>query len=696
MLQKPYKPLIICLMLMLIGFFPPLQASSEVECEPGKVCRIKATSLPLRGLPRPMSNFYAEPNDAAKVLASNVKAFWPLYIFARKDIDLSDPANPQGWYRVGTMVNDPWAWMKAKDVLEWKQALVVSYTHPGRGEERRHPVLMFKTQDNLANLVEQSQDERIDEAEDIYQGLKQSPPDIPEVVISREPNRFISIEEKFYMLPVVDFTEVDIFLDETRYLQLAAAIPTSSAGEAGARAEPGNADTLENIEFAEQAAQMETVEGSDIQTLVFDIKFVMDMTGSMGPYIAQTKEAVGHIAKLVSQNKTEGQIRYGLIGYRDDITVIPELEFTVKNFTPDLVDESGFQQVLETAKAAPVGSRDYQEEVFAGVQEAITSSWSENSIKFIVLVGDASSHEVNHPQNTSGTNAQEIRQLADTKNIQIIPIHLKDPQALTDHATAQAQFTQLGRNKGEDNPAYLDVPAHDLEAFEAIVKNTATALSEVISNVRQGNINPVSQSAQNIATEEGLNDDVADRASQIAQDLAANALVQYLGKEATPPRDLTAWVVDRDLIDPDVRSLEVRVLLKKRELNDLILALETIQKAIKRGQVTQMEFFDALQSTVASTTQGQDVSFDKAKNLSESGLLPNWIESLPYKSAILEMSNELFESLSADERSSLENDVDSKIELYRQLNENADLWIKLDERDPRDEAVYPLPLTALP
>jgi hypothetical protein len=136
--------------------------------------------------------------------------------------------------------------------------------------------------------------------------------------------------------------------------------------------------------------------------------------------------------------------------------------------------------------------------------------------------------------------------------------------------------------------------------------------------------------------------------------------------------------------------------LKKTDLNDLIQALEVVQKALKRAMITQMEFFTALQGVVAMTSQDKQVTFDGAKRIADAGLLPAWIESLPYKSEILEMSEEMFEELSADEKGHLEDNVDSKLELYRKINENTDLWVVLDERDASDDHVYPLPLSALP
>lgn len=660
-------------------------AESDIRCFSGnKACQLVATSLPLRALPKSMSALYSKPDISSKILESNVKAFWPLYVFERKNVNLTrNPAT--GWYQVGQQLKTAKGWMQAKDILEWKHALVIAYSHPGLGEERRNTVLMFKTKETLNQLVEAEEPELIEE---IYAGLKRKPPIIHNDLVSREPMRFVSIDEKFYMLPIINFQTVDLFLDETRYLQIAAAIP----GERGTADKP---DTVHNTAFMEQATSAETIIGTEVDTLGFDIKFVIDMTGSMGPYIKGTRDAIAKVATMISQINMDAQVRYGLIGYRDDIKKIPALAFTSKNFTEHLIDHKEFQKVIATAKAADIGSADYQEEVFAGIKEALYSTWNKNTIRFIILIGDASSHQVGHPQNTTGFNATEIRKLATLHKVNIIAIHLKAARASPDHELAETQFTTLSLNPGSQLSSYLEVAAEKHDDFEKAVKQVAKTLSIFISEVRQGNL----QKLHDVPSTETISDieDVGDKAEVIAQSIAAAALVDYLGKEAHPPKDITAWVMDRDLLNPDIMALDVRVLLKKRELNDLIRSLEDIQKAVKRAELTGMGFFSALQGVIARSTQNKKISFKGAKKLAKTGILPAWIEALPYKSQILEMSDDMFVELRAQDRIDLERDIDSKLELYRKVNENSDVWVNLEEQNAnRNNYVYPLPLTALP
>ena len=67
-------------------------------------------------------------------------------------------------------------------------------------------------------------------------------------------------------------------------MQIAAAIPRDQFDD-------GGADLLQNQYYAQQATQRETTQGTQAQALGVDIKFVIDITGSMGSYIKATKDA---------------------------------------------------------------------------------------------------------------------------------------------------------------------------------------------------------------------------------------------------------------------------------------------------------------------------------------------------------------------------------------------------------------------
>ncbi|MDM8565738.1 vWA domain-containing protein [Candidatus Halobeggiatoa sp. HSG11] len=652
----------------------------DIRCKDHDVCRQINTNLPLRALPRALSALYSKPNVNSEIINSNVKAFWPVYVFQRRDLDFSEPTYPKGWYQVGLNMKKPIGWMLAKDIIEWKQSLIVSYTHPGIGEERRNSVLMFDSKASLQKIVEA--EDRSQQVKSIYKDLESKSTKVSTGIISREPARFVNIDEKFYLLPVIDFEPITMFDDKANYLKIVAATPLS-------RANAAHPDTLKNRKFAEQASQTETTKGISEESLGLDIKFVMDMTDSMGPYIIHTKKAIAEVTTLTANIDTK--IRYGLIGYRDDINTVPELRFVTKNFTSNLVNADEFNKVITKATTAITTNDDHPEEVFAGVKEAITSTWNKNSLKLIVLIGDASSHKIGHPQNTTNLDSQQLRKLADSNKINIIAIHLKPSQFATDHMLAKTQFSQLATNPGSSLPAYIPISADNHQEFEMVIGKLTETLSLIISQIRKGNIDIVNI-APNIHAANVMN-----KTSKIAQTTTATALVNYLGNIATPPRDITAWVLDRDLLNPRIKSLQVRVLLTKRDLNDLIVTLEAVLEAMRQSRLSSVQFFDALQGVVTQTIKGDKITLVTAQKLAESGLMPSWINSLPYKSKLLEMNNESFAVLSAEKRANLEREIEAKLQFYREINENTDLWTILDERNVNDiDSVYPLNLDALP
>ena len=65
------------------------QFAEEYACESGKVCRERATSVPLRVLPRSFSRIY-EGAEEDSVKYENVPAFHPLYVFQRRGFDSTD------------------------------------------------------------------------------------------------------------------------------------------------------------------------------------------------------------------------------------------------------------------------------------------------------------------------------------------------------------------------------------------------------------------------------------------------------------------------------------------------------------------------------------------------------------------------------------------------------------------------------
>jgi hypothetical protein len=103
-----------------------------------------------------------------------------------------------------------------------------------------------------------------------------------------------------------------------------------------------------------------------------------------------------------------------------------------------------------------------------------------------------------------------------------------------------------------------------------------------------------------------------------------------------------------------------------------------------RAEVTQMQFFDALQA-VSGQTLKRPEDIGGSMKLAESGLLPAFVRSLPYKSDVLALDNERCASMTAEQRSALEWNLIGKLQQYRAINEQVDAWTALNEGDPESE-----------
>lgn len=650
-----------------------------IACDGNRPCIERATGLPLQLLPRPFANLYADREASPdRLVQANLPAFRPLYVFAREGIDHSDPAAPAGWYQVGFNQQQPNGWVAARDALEWRQALVVAYTHPGSGDTGRPPVLMFRDVSALRTIIDA--DDLATAADRVYAALDAGAP--PESLVSMEPKRYIDINRQFYILPILDWERVELYGDEIRLLQIAAAVP----GQRGA-------DTLQDSDYSRQATTERTVDqGAGLEDLAIDVVFVMDTTRSMQPYIDMTRDAVRRIVQTAGE-RLQQRVRFGLIGYRDSTQAAPAVQYTVRNFTPELVDAGALTEILAgEARATPAGSLDYAEEVFAGVDAALRANWKPDALRFVVLIGDASSHPRGHAQNTTGKDETDLRRELDDAGVHLLSIHLQDERAAEDHDRARSQFGHLARVRGgEGRQALVEVNAFKQADFQAAVESVVGGIVNRFEQV---------VALRSLPPPPPMPEFDADPDAATQGDIATGqvwqaALIEYLGKGARPPKDIVAWAADRNLLQPTDPALEVRVLVTREQLSSLIQALQRVIELVGREKMTQSQFFDALQS-IAGQTMKRPEDLGSATSLADSGLLPAFIKSLPYHSDVLTLSNEKYASLTAEQRVQLQWSLQAKLAQYRAINEEVEAWHRLNEADPRSEEVHPLHIDYLP
>jgi len=682
------------------GFVRSAEGAREPVMVEGK------SSLPLRVLTRPRSSLYSAADEKSSVVKGNLPAFTNFYVYTRPGGEAAGAGT--GWYEVGTDDKGKTAgWVKADDVFEWKQTMCLAYTNP----HDRSPVLMFETRKPLEDFIRQPAKEREAGVKKLYETIdsKNIPAGFP--VLSMEPKLAVDMAKQFYLLPILDFQAVEIDNRPSRLLELAAV----TAGGEKAREK---SDIRVNPDFLGQAtATAEETMQKKGENLAVDFVWVMDTTLSMGPYIEKTTEMIKKVSQniIASNPEFDQRLRFGLWGFRDNADEVPGLEYTTRNFTPELKPIQDFMAVMDEVKETKVDSVDFPEDAFSGVQDGLyKTAWRPDSLKIMVLVGDAPGHEMGHKWNLSGKNAEALRTELSEKKISFFSVQIRPKGAKRHQAVAQEQFTALSLNRGVDTPAYIDVQSGEMESFNRAAELIVLPAVKLISVALAAAQPAEDKAAEDKAAEasppggemaalledemkmEGANEKEKEFRAVVENSLQA-ALVDWLGSaaEAQAPRDIVAWVVDKDLLDSNKASLEVRLLLNKRQLDSLRTLLGGVIEAGKRSTISGEDFFDSLKAASSIVVRDPD-KLAQAVNIEKSGLIPEFLEGLPYRSRLMSMNNDLWNSLSQDEQDNFVNNLEANVKAYQSIHDEPGGWITLNEGDDADETVYPLPLDLLP
>lgn len=152
-----------------------------------------------------------------------------------------------------------------------------------------------------------------------------------------------------------------------------------------------------------------------------DLMFIMDLTGSMGPFIEKAKENVINIINRIVIECPGIDVYLSFIGYRD-VGDISEGDYTIIDFTKNHYQ---FQNTIKGVTAHG-GNGDWPEDMAWGFERALDKSWK-NDARFAVLLGDTPCHgnkyhDLNdfHPNGVPGRkNIEEsIKELAE-RNISL-------------------------------------------------------------------------------------------------------------------------------------------------------------------------------------------------------------------------------------------------------------------------------------
>lgn len=639
-----------------------------------QMCRVSSSNLPLRLLVKPDANLFEDASTDSNIIRGNIAPFSSMYVFeaANCDEDTSDPFHSPVWYKVGYTQSAPAGYMSANDAVQWRSAMTVAYTNRGSSERRR--VLLFDKYGQLDLFIEAAVDGSLD-VDDAYRKIEDLS-EIPDGVRAIEPEAWTDIDRKVYLLPILQFEDLNHYFPEGDFRALQVAALSRSSGRSSGR---GECDLT--ADDAEECLSRSPV-SADIQAI--DIIWVVDMTLSMQPYIDAVANAVRKASLALREEiADEDKIRFGLVGYRDDVEVTPELDFVSKNFTPELLNRTEFEWLMreETVKAATRSTGDFPEEVFAGVREGVKSAWRENALRVIILIGDASSHELDHHKNTSGLSLEATKSLVDEAQVYLAAILLSNPAAGADSSVAEKQYSVLSDIDGTS--AYYRVPVSKSDDGSTRLQKTLRSVTaDVLEFGVTGDFGKLAS------------DDADDGVSAAIKKAVRAAAVDYLGQEADPPSNITAWAADRDLSDLEKQAFDVRVVVTRKDLQELKQVIEALLVAVREGNKSSSGFIE--DTTGASASAAVDLEISDQQRFGESNLVPRWIDSLAYRSPALTISLDEFLQLPPDDRTEFEARLARLTNAYEQILSNTDAWYLLNDQDTEEGQVHLLPLRQLP
>ncbi|MCO8164737.1 serine/threonine-protein kinase [Pseudomonas sp. 21LCFQ010] len=630
---------------------PALNAAQQPATDTGKPLLMAGKqTLYQRVLSKPGARFASEPGGNVD---KPLPAFSVLYVYERRQ------ANGEPWLRVGAGSDGrSEGWLPASQVSDWKQSLVLKFTE----RSGRSPVMFLRDPGKLESLIADPVAARklLMQAQNDTQDNSQ--------VLALEPAASAVPQDQFYLLPIFDSREsFDEDGQPVQMLNIASIdpgnLPQKTAGDQPRSAGASNA----------------------FRTAVV---LVVDTSVSMQPYIDQVREVVHQLQDKIAQRGELDSVSFGLVGFRNNTSKTPGLQYLSKTLITleQGRDPQRFLELARQVKATPVSSHSFNEDAFAGIMQAVDGmDWSGYGGRLILLVSDAGALRKSDPLSSTRMNEAEVRQAALGKQIKIYALHLRTEAGKKNHDSAEQQYRVL---TADPNPRigdlYVPVAGGDVQQFGERVGEIGSVFADLVHQVRSNQPQAVPLLAK------------APSLSEKSAAVGYAMHMDFLGRKAAiqAPQLVSAWAADRDLTNPALPAFQVCVMLTKLQLNDLQQSLKLIVDAARKTQTSPKDFFQEIASASAYMSRDPQALRNGA-NLAAGGVLGEYLEGLPYRSKSLNMTQDLWLSLSVAEQEDFIDELESKIRLYETFHNDLANWVRFGDAEPGD-ALYRVPLSTLP
>ena len=574
-----------------------------------------------------------------------IRPFQPFYVFERRDGALAVGRSPS---------RDAEGWVRDDMTIPWKHNIVTSLTPPA-GRERQ---LFFADRQPILDLMQDADVGRRltamrDAAEDGHGAA--------EGVVAVEPVTFVDITQRFYIMPILDFSQElhPVTYDDFLTLKVAS-VPLSDQADSGSVGE-------------------------------FDvgIVFAVDTTLSMSPFVEAAARSVQRIVADLEGSAFAGRVHFGAIGFRDNPQADPGIEYRVKEITPlsrDIQPQAAVEKILGTG-FAEVSTRGVEEDSLAGVQAALEETdWDQHGkpfgARYIVLLTDAGPNPPGDPDSASEITPEVLARAAEEKGVAILTLHLRNPKA-TDQQLRAAEAAYRGLSRFEDRTYYYPVDGRDPSS----VGDEAGRLAGVL----------IAAMGEAEAEAAGTGQAGADAATEDERFLGNAMRLRWLGARQgqQAPDVIEAWVSERAVESPSRVAFRPRLLMTR---NELATMAELVDDFIRQGEriedAAEAEtFFAEMQETVLRLAQNPDrVVNPRAEGVGDA---LEFLEGLPYHSVILDLDRDRWAQSAIERRQVLDN-LRPRLVQYKRWLKDDRIWVSLAPGDTSSQQVYSVPLDLLP
>ena len=652
-------PAILCSLALLLGA-SEYASAREPLLVPGK------TTLYQRVISHPGTVSYKSPNAE---ITGVVDSFTPLYVYDKKIV------NGEEWLEVSPSSGaSSTQWIRSLNGSRWDKALSLVFTE----RMGRDPVMFFRSYDGLNQLI--TSEKLSDELTRLVREYRHDTLDASSPLIALEPKASAVPRDQFYLMPIFDHS---LEYEQYGLKMLKVGCINPGSGEVAPK----------------------TVVAPEPRKFKSGVAFVIDTTISMKPYIEKTKEFIHNTYNALEKSPLAEDLSLGVVAYRNSTRHDQNIEYVSRIVSP-LTPVSGRQimeQGLNHLDEAKVSTHAFNEDAFAGIMSAIEQlDWNPYAIKLAVLITDAGAIRNDDKYSSTGLNEEEMRDLLAQKGIRLLVVHLQT-EAGKRHGLAKTekQYRTLTSVKDANlKSVYLPLPAYNAQTasqqFGKLSKAMVNILLKIMKQNAEGQMAQKPEAVAATTPEEKM--------AQIAQCIGYAAQLEFVGSEKNTqaPRMLEAWAVDKDLVSlsegKPTEALSVTVLLNKRQLDSLAYQLQTVVDAAKSARdIDSSQLFQRIVSLSAQTVRDPNKLQEggSAANIAELGVLPEFLEGLPYVSWIMGMTAEGWSAMSSMEQDAKIRELESKIQLYKEYHNDTANWKSFGSPDPAD-AMYRVPLTSLP